>query len=76
MSETDIIRCKDCKWWSNYQCIREDVCIWESPFYSYKKNQLINSDHIVLADADIDTEIYTGGNFGCVHGKRRSDERD
>jgi hypothetical protein len=69
MGRRKMIRCKDCKWWSN----KDAFC--KCPKVGWDDDDLKTySDVLIIrTSGDLYAYIQTGANFGCVHGELREE---
>jgi len=68
----EIIKCKDCKWWDCASCENKKLI---SKLKTFKGKNIVSfrsSDNIY---APYLSGIFTGANFGCVHGELREENK-
>jgi hypothetical protein len=67
-----MIKCKDCIWWDNGSCQHDHNVRGVNAFEVYHKNspEFLTSKNVVITYCHSDSGVYTGGNFGCIHGTK------
>jgi len=83
MDKSEIIKCKDCKWWNDSfigfplcECPSINVIEKTIGWSDFVVNNFKNSSDAIVSYPTVDTGLHTGANFGCVHGELREENKD